>query len=335
MPFGATDLRLTVSESDRIVKAARRRYRRHNAARRFVETEVFAALAATSRDETTGEARARRLRRTTTSPRRARADVAGAHAGRAAPRPVRLARRSCASPPARWLTEDEWIALRRERLADRGEVMWTDADVALLDEARELLGPRPAKRAGADGRRDPHLRPHRGRRGAGPLADAAAHGRPPVAQRLDDDRRRHRPGHRAVRAATTGTRCSPTSRTARPPRVVELTHRLPHPGQIMALANRCCALPRPRSRPPVVVREGDTARRSCASQPAPSGRPWSSRRQVDPSASSATPASPSSCPPRWSSSWSAPRLTDAGHRARPGHAARARRGRHGRAGARW
>ena len=53
VPFGVTTLRLTVADSDRIVKAARRRFRRHNAARRFVEAEVFAALAASSRIETT------------------------------------------------------------------------------------------------------------------------------------------------------------------------------------------------------------------------------------------------------------------------------------------
>ena len=54
VPFGVTSVRLTVDESDRIVKAARRRFRRHNAARRFVETEVFAAMAATSRDRDHG-----------------------------------------------------------------------------------------------------------------------------------------------------------------------------------------------------------------------------------------------------------------------------------------
>ena len=45
VPFGLTYLRLRSSESSRIVKAARRRLRRHNAARRLVESEVCAALA--------------------------------------------------------------------------------------------------------------------------------------------------------------------------------------------------------------------------------------------------------------------------------------------------
>ena len=50
IPYGASNLRLRVKESARIVKEARRRYRRHNAACRYVETEVVAALAATGRN---------------------------------------------------------------------------------------------------------------------------------------------------------------------------------------------------------------------------------------------------------------------------------------------
>ena len=49
VPFRAGYLRLTVEESSRIVKAAARRHRRHNTGRRFVEGELFAALAASSR----------------------------------------------------------------------------------------------------------------------------------------------------------------------------------------------------------------------------------------------------------------------------------------------
>ena len=53
VPFGLTNLRVSVAESERIVQAARRRYRRHNAGRRFVEGELFAALAHSSRQELT------------------------------------------------------------------------------------------------------------------------------------------------------------------------------------------------------------------------------------------------------------------------------------------
>ena len=115
------------------------------------------------------------------------------------------------------------------------------ADAALVDEARTVLGPRrtrggcargptaasapsgPARRSGSgrrgstptrppvgapapSERRGPRLRPHRRRRGAGPLAAAAAHAGPAVALGLDDRGGRHRPGHRALGARRAGTR---------------------------------------------------------------------------------------------------------------------------------
>ena len=58
----------------------------------------------------------------------------------------------------------------------------------------------------AIGGRGPGLRPHRGRRGAGPLADAVAHAGPPVAVGLHDSGGRHRPGHGALGARRVGRR---------------------------------------------------------------------------------------------------------------------------------
>ena len=60
VPFRTGFLRLAASDTRRIVRAARRRFRRHNSGRRFVEAEVFAALAASWRgvdDVTAGEVR--------------------------------------------------------------------------------------------------------------------------------------------------------------------------------------------------------------------------------------------------------------------------------------
>ena len=60
VPFRTGFLRLAASDTCRIVKAARRRFRRHNSGRRFVEAEVFAVLAASWRgvdDVTAGEVR--------------------------------------------------------------------------------------------------------------------------------------------------------------------------------------------------------------------------------------------------------------------------------------
>ena len=52
VPFRTGYVRLRVQESVRIVRAAQRRFRKHNAGRRWVEGEVWAALLATWRDDT-------------------------------------------------------------------------------------------------------------------------------------------------------------------------------------------------------------------------------------------------------------------------------------------
>ena len=51
------------------------------------------------------------------------------------------------SASGRLLSADEQSLLHRPRMASVDEVEWTAADVALLDDAREALGPRP-NRAG-------------------------------------------------------------------------------------------------------------------------------------------------------------------------------------------
>ena len=61
--FGLVRLRITVAESRQIVREARRRYRRHNAARSYVENEFFAALARSHSSEPDPENVQYRLRR--------------------------------------------------------------------------------------------------------------------------------------------------------------------------------------------------------------------------------------------------------------------------------
>jgi DNA helicase IV len=144
VPYGAGYLRVRVEESIRIVKAARRRYRRHNAARRFVENELFATLAASSREEVAAELVRDKVRHDDNvrialermwpllTPAQLLHDLFGSLAL------LKLAAHD-------WLSEDEWRSLYRPRAADLDEVRWSDADVALLDDAREVLGPKPAK----------------------------------------------------------------------------------------------------------------------------------------------------------------------------------------------
>ena len=141
-PFGTGYVRLTVEESRFIVKSARRRYHRHNQARRYVENEVWAALASTWRGgEVEPESVREALRHTpewraliermwpVLTPAQLLHDLYGSRA-------------LLKSAGQGILREDEYLALHRARSADIDDVKWTNADAALLDEARFVLGPK-------------------------------------------------------------------------------------------------------------------------------------------------------------------------------------------------
>ncbi|MDQ3738356.1 MAG: ATP-binding domain-containing protein [Actinomycetota bacterium] len=151
IPFRTGFLRLTASESARIVKAARRRFRRHNSGRRFVEAEVWAALASSWRsdDVTVEQVRAavRSLREVRQAlermwplltPAQLLYDLFGSRGL------LRLAVGSL------FPDVDAVSALYRQRLDDVGDVRWTESDVALLDDAREALGPIPDRHGKID-----------------------------------------------------------------------------------------------------------------------------------------------------------------------------------------
>jgi DNA helicase IV len=145
VPFRAGYLRLSVEESTRIVKSASRRFRRHNTGRRHLEGEFFAALAASSR---IGEVSGGELRQ----------ELRGVPEVRAALErmwpvltPVQLLHdlfgsRALLRLAARNLFDEAEIeALYRSRSENVADVRWTASDVALLDDAREALGPVPTR----------------------------------------------------------------------------------------------------------------------------------------------------------------------------------------------
>ncbi|MEZ5257287.1 MAG: AAA family ATPase [Ilumatobacteraceae bacterium] len=267
LPFGRTYVRLTVDDSIRLVKAARRRYRRHNGARKWFEGEVFATLAASSREQA--------------DPRRVREAVRHHDDFRAAMErmwpvltPAELLHDLFGSKALlklaaeRYLSEDEWSALHRPRSADVTEVRWTDADAALLDEARELLGPRPRRNGKAD-----------------PLDEIRTYGHividevqdlTPMQLRMAS--RRSLNGSMTVvgdLAQATGA-LAPSSwddvtehlPDRKGSRVVGLSIGYRIPGEIMALATRVMLAATPDLRPPTSVREGGTP--PTFVQPAPS-----------------------------------------------------------------
>jgi DNA helicase IV len=140
VPYGRSRLRMSRQQSAQIVRSARRRFRGHNAARRYVEQQVFQALAeSTSRELEAGEVRAA-LRWTTEvrealewmwprlTPEHLLHDLFGSRAL------LRHAARGTFGEAAA-------DSLHRPRSAHASEVRWTVDDVPLLDEAHAYLGP--------------------------------------------------------------------------------------------------------------------------------------------------------------------------------------------------
>ncbi|MFM9082903.1 MAG: HelD family protein [Actinomycetota bacterium] len=149
VPHGIGFVTLAADESLRIVKSARRRYHRHNQARRFVENEVWSAMAATYRGDTDPDVLREALRGTEAmravfeqlwpvlTPAQLLHDLFGSKAL------LKLAGASV-------FRNGEWDLLHRPRSTSLDEVRWTPADVALLDEARFQLGPRPRRNGKVD-----------------------------------------------------------------------------------------------------------------------------------------------------------------------------------------
>jgi DNA helicase IV len=143
--YGLQRLRLTRDQSRHIVDQARRRYRRHNGARRYVESEVFTAMAASGRGDLSPNEVRDRLRHEppvrealewmwpVLTPGQFLHDLFGSRA---------LLR----SAGRKLLDDAEVGSLRRDRSERPDEVVFTNDDAPLLDEARALLGSPPRRK---------------------------------------------------------------------------------------------------------------------------------------------------------------------------------------------
>ncbi len=145
LPFGGGFLRLGPTETARVVKEAQRRSRRHNELCRAVEGELVAMLMPSMRDAeyTLASARAR-LREIpefralvfrvwpSLGPAELLRDLFGSKAL------LKVAGKGI-------LRDDEIDSLYRPRAESLETATFSDADVALLDEVRHLLGPKPRK----------------------------------------------------------------------------------------------------------------------------------------------------------------------------------------------
>ncbi len=144
--YGLDRLHVSIEQTQAIVKEARRRFRTHNAARKFVEAEFFAAMAADSREghevdvvrertEASLEVRAAlEWMWPVLTPAHLLHDLFGSRA---------LLRAAGRGTPVEATIE----TLHRDRSDHADEVIFTMDDAPLLDEALLLLGSRPGHKA--------------------------------------------------------------------------------------------------------------------------------------------------------------------------------------------
>ena len=256
LPYGTGYARLRVEESVNIVKAARRRFHRHNAGRRFVENEVWSAMAATLRSGAEAEDVRESLRELPEmravfermwpllTPTQLLHDLFGSKAL------LKLAAQGI-------LPESEYLLLHRERSESVADVRWTTADAALLDEARHLLGPKPRRNGKIDDADEIRTYGHivvdevqdltpmqlrmvtrRSLSGSMTVVGDIAQATGPLAANDWNDVLEHLP-------------------TKKEPRVVGLSVGYRIPAQIMELADKVMLAATPGLRAPRSVREGD------------------------------------------------------------------------------
>ena len=256
-PFKSGYVRLRAADTEAIIKGARRGQRRHNAARRHVENEVWSALAANWRESDI-------------SPEDVRSELRGRYEVREmfermwpVLTPAELlhdlfgSKSLIRSASGHLLTEAEQKLLFRPRVASVDEVTWSAADVALLDDAREALGPRPNRSGKIEDADEIRTYGHivvdevqdlspmelkmvsrRSLNGSMTVVGDIAQATGPSAPADWEDVLEHLPSRRD-------------------PRVIGLSVGYRIPQQIMNLANRVMAAAAPGLRAPESVRQGD------------------------------------------------------------------------------
>ena len=259
VPFRTGYLRVRADDTLRIVRSAQRRFRRHNAARRWVEGEVWSSMAATWREGNLSVHEVREAMRSVPEIREALErmwplltpaqllhDLFGSKAL------LKLA-------ASKHLPEHDYLSLYRPRLDDVSKVRWTDNDAALLDEARNYLGTRPTRNQAQNGQDPDEIRTY------GHIVVDEVQDLNPMQLRMVS--RRSLNGSMTVVgdiAQATGAlapndwadvlRYLPDNK---PSRVIGLSVGYRIPAQIMALANQVMLAATPTLRAPTSVRHSD------------------------------------------------------------------------------
>jgi DNA helicase IV len=157
VPFRTGYLRLRAEETQRIVRSAQRRFRRHNAARRWVEGEIWSAMAATWRDGTLTAREVKDAVRPMPELREALERMWPLLAPAELLHDLFGSKALLKLAASKHLSETEYLSLYRPRHDDVRTVRWTDNDAALLDEARSYLGSKPSKgQRGQNGQNGQH-----------------------------------------------------------------------------------------------------------------------------------------------------------------------------------
>ena len=158
VPFRTGYLRLRAEDTQRIVRSAQRRFRRHNAARRWVEGEIWSSMAATWRDGVVSAREVRDAVRTMPEIRAALERMWPLLAPAELLHDLFGSKALLKLAAAKHLQEHEYLSLYRPRLEDVSLVRWTDNDVALLDEARNYLGSKPVRNPAQNGQDPDEIR---------------------------------------------------------------------------------------------------------------------------------------------------------------------------------
>ncbi len=254
VPMGARRIRLPAAVTETIISEARRRFRTHNAARRYVVAELFEALAEHHPDAVSADVVQEQLADSVEvreallwmwpvlSPAQLVHDLYGS--------------RSLIRSAAPDLDAGERAALYRPWAEEKNAetVVWTTDDVPVLDEAFEVLGPRPRRKIDDDVRTYGHI-----------VVDEAQDLSPMQLRMLT---RRSLNGSMTIVgdiAQSTGawahgdwTEILDHLPDRKPPRRAELTVGYRIPGPSMELAARILEVAAPELRPPTSVRsEGE------------------------------------------------------------------------------
>jgi DNA helicase IV len=264
LPFRTGYVRLRAQETARIVKAARRRFRRHNAARRFVESEFWAALAHSFHDPEIGAHQVKEVLRSEFEVREALDRMWPALTPAQLLHDLFGSKALLRSAARNALDEHEALTLFRRRSDHVDDVRWTLGDVALLDDAFDVLGPKLTKSGKSDESDEIRTYGHividevqdltpmqmlmatrRSLSGSMTIVGDIAQATGPLAPDDWDDVLKYLPDRK-------------------PARVIGLSVGYRIPGQIMDLANRVMAVATPGLRIPDSVRVGDSIPRIVA-----------------------------------------------------------------------